>query len=86
MSAELIFRLNNLLGRRTVDELVFRISPSAVSEAQARAAVPSAKVAPAPAPTELLFAAGSITDQDLRARFIRACRKLYCQTRFRHDA
>ena len=72
MSAELIFRLNNLLGRRTVDELVFRISPSAVSEAQTRAAVPSAKVAPAPAPTELLFAAGSITDQDLRARFIRA--------------
>jgi len=74
MSAELIFRLNNLLGQRTVDELVFRIYPSAVSEAQARAEAPSPKVAPAPAPapTELLFAAGSIADQELRARFIRA--------------
>ena len=70
MSAELIFRLNNLLGQRTVDELVFRIYPSAVSEAQARAEAPSPKVAPAP--TELLFAAGSIADQELRARFIRA--------------
>jgi hypothetical protein len=72
MSAELIFRLNNLLGQRTVHELVFRISPSAVSEAQTSAAAPSPKAAPAPAPTELLFAAGSITDQELRARFIRA--------------
>jgi hypothetical protein len=38
MSAELIFRLNNLLGQRTVDELVFRISPSAVSGKQERIA------------------------------------------------
>jgi len=72
MSAELIFRLNNLLGQRTVDELVFRINPSAVSEAHASAAAPAPKVTPAPAPTELLFAAGSIADHDLRDRFIRA--------------
>lgn len=73
MSAELIFRLNNLLGKRIVDELVFRINPSAVSQAQkTEAEASSPKVAPPPAPTELLFAAGSIADQDLRARFIRA--------------
>ena len=72
MSAELIFRLNNLLGQRTVEEIVFRINPSAVSEAQTTAEAPSPKVAPAPAPTELLFAARSITDQELRDRFIRA--------------
>jgi hypothetical protein len=72
MSAELIFRLNNLLGKRTVDELLFTINPTAVSQAQTEAERPAAKVAPAPAPTELLFAAGSIADQELRARFIRA--------------
>jgi len=72
MSAELIFRLNNLLGLRIVDELVFRINPAAVSHAQAEAEQLSPKVAPQPAPTELLFAAGSIADQELRARFIRA--------------
>ena len=72
MSAELIFRVNNILGRRTVDELIFRINPAAVSQAQQVKAESSPKVAPAPAPTELLFAAGSIADQELRARFIRA--------------
>lgn len=72
MSAELIFRLNNLLGKRTVGELVFTINPSVVSQAQTEAEASSPKVAPRPAPTELLFAAGSIADQELRARFIRA--------------
>jgi len=72
MSAELIFRLNNLLGQRIVDELIFRINPTAVSHAQAEAEQSLPEVAPAPAPTELLFAAGSIADQELRARFIRA--------------
>ena len=75
MSAELIFRLNNLLGKRTVAELVFRINPSAVSQAQTEAEASSPKIAPPPAPTELLFAAGSIADQELRARFIRAAEK-----------
>ncbi|HSQ24743.1 MAG TPA: DUF721 domain-containing protein [Pyrinomonadaceae bacterium] len=72
MSAELIFRINNLLGQRTVDELIFRINPSTVSHAQQETEASSPKVAPTPAPTELVFAAGSIADQDLRARFIRA--------------
>jgi hypothetical protein len=72
MSAELIFRLNNLLGQRTVNEIIFRINPSAVTQAQTEAEDLSPKSPPAPAPTELLFAAGTITDQDLRARFIRA--------------
>ena len=72
MSAELIFRLNNLLGQRTVNEIIFRINSSAVSQAQAEAEDSPRKDPPAPAPTELLFAAGSIADQELRARFIRA--------------
>ena len=72
MSSELIFRLNNLLGHRTVHELIFRINPSAVSQAQTESDTRPPKVPPPPAPTELLFAAGSIADQELRARFIRA--------------
>lgn len=71
MSAELIFRLNNLLGQRTVDEIIFRINPAAVSQAQPEAEA-SSKLAPPPAPAELLLAAGWIADQELRARFIRA--------------
>src|SRR5437870_5721666 len=35
MSAELIFRINNLLGRRAIDEIIFRIAPSDVSKSQA---------------------------------------------------
>jgi hypothetical protein len=72
MSAELIFRVNNLLEQRTVKELVFRINPSAVSRAQTETETSLPKAAPPPAPTELLFAARSIADQELRARFIRA--------------
>jgi Dna[CI] antecedent DciA-like protein len=72
MSAELIYRMNNLLGQSTVAELVFRINPAAVSRAQVDVARPAPKAQPAPVPTELLFAAGSIADQDLRARFLRA--------------
>jgi hypothetical protein len=73
MSAELIFRMNNLLGQTTVDALVFRVDPAAVSEAQATSRPRRAKrVEGGAIPTELLFAAGSIADEELRARFMRA--------------
>ena len=72
MRGELIFRVNTLVGQRTVEEIVFRINPSAVSQAQDDVKSPSPRVQPPPVPTELLFAAGSIADQELRARFIRA--------------
>ena len=72
MGAELIYRINNLLGQSLVDAIAFRIDPAVTSAAaeDSRAAGESKKSAPAP--TELLFAAGSIADQDLRDRFIRA--------------
>ncbi len=73
MSPELIFRINNLLGQALVHSLVFRIDPAAVSQAQGsnqtRNLQPQTRAA---APSELLFAAGAIADEDLRARFIRA--------------
>ena len=71
MSAELIFRMNTLLKQRTVKEIIFRINPAAVSQSQPTTQ-PPANVEREPAPTELLFAAASINDPDLRARFIRA--------------
>jgi hypothetical protein len=73
MSAELIFRVNNVLGQRAVESIVFRIDAAALSPGEARIEQPTTpsqqKTA---APTDLLFAANSIADEDLRARFIRA--------------
>jgi len=77
MSAELIFRMNNLLGRGAVAELVFRIAPSDVPQAQSiNRSESSTKPADHPLPTELKFAATSIADEDLRARFLRAANNL----------
>ena len=77
MSAELIFRMNNLLGRGAVDELIFRIAPSDVSQAHSiNRSESSRKPTDHPLPTELMFAAGSIADEDLRARFLRAAHNL----------
>jgi hypothetical protein len=77
MSAELIFRMNNLLGSGLVDEIVFRIAPSDVSQAQSiDGSDPSEKPKDHPLPTELVFAATSIADEDLRARFLRAANNL----------
>jgi len=81
MSAELIFRMNNLLGRGAVDELVFRIAPSDVSQAQSIDRNESArKPADHPLPTELKFAATSIADEDLRARFLQAANNLIARS------
>jgi hypothetical protein len=71
MSRELIFRLNNLLGQAIVRQIEFRIDPVMVSRSHptepAKAAKPET-----PVPTELLFAASTIADENLRARFVRA--------------
>ena len=77
MNAELIFRMNNLLGRGMVDEIVFCIAPSDVSQAQSINRSESSKKPEChPLPTELMFAATSIADEDLRARFLRAANNL----------
>src|SRR5262245_33038937 len=70
MSAELIYRTNNLLGQTLVDTLVFRIEPSTIApEREPDKPAEESKVS---APEELVFAAGTIADQDLRERFVRA--------------
>ena len=70
MSQEIIFRMNNLLGQSLVDSIVFEVKPSLLPQPAPDANATEAL--PAPAPTELLFAARSIADEDLRQRFIRA--------------
>lgn len=70
MSSEIIFRMNNLLGKALVESIVFEVKPSLIS--QLSPPTRAAEAAPEPAPTELVFAARSITDEDLRRRFIRA--------------
>jgi Dna[CI] antecedent, DciA len=75
MRAELIFRMNKLLGGPTIKELVFRIVPSDLPGQPHAVDAPPAKK-PKALPTELLFAAGCIADEDLRARFLRAADNL----------
>jgi hypothetical protein len=74
MSAELLSRINKLLGREVVETIEFRIDPAAVEKV--RASVQSQQServeAPRPAPDELISAADEIADPDLRERFIRA--------------
>jgi len=73
MSTEFIFRINNLLGRGVVGDIEFRIDPAAVELVRSRIPAPqsSRKETHEPIP-ELLSAASSITDPDLRDSFIRA--------------
>lgn len=72
MRGELLYRVNKCLGQKLVDTLAFQINPREVSAAQPATVVEEPKAAPAHLPDELLFAANSITDQDLRERFVRA--------------
>jgi len=74
MSAELVSRINKLLGREVVETIEFRIDPAAVEKVRADMQPPQGErdEAPRPAPDELISAAGEIADPDLRERFIRA--------------
>ena len=73
MSPEFIYRINKLLGRSVVSDIEFRIDPVAIDRMLSRIPAPrsSRQETPAPIP-ELVSAAGSIMDPDLRDRFIRA--------------
>ena len=82
MSAELIFRINQMLGRSVVDSIEFRIDPATVAKAQAKAwpaKSPAQAERRTPIPAEVVSAAGSIADPDLRQRFVRAAEN--CITR-----
>jgi len=72
MSTELVFRINNLLQGNLIDTIEFRIDPAAINQGRATTQASVKEPGKQPAPTELLFAASSIADEDLRERFVRA--------------
>ncbi|HVS21228.1 MAG TPA: DUF721 domain-containing protein [Pyrinomonadaceae bacterium] len=82
MSAELLFRINRLLGREVVDFIEFRVDPATVDQTRAQT-LSHEQRSPAergqPIPAELISAAGSIADHDLRQHFLRAAEN--CITR-----
>ena len=86
MAGELLFRVNTLLGGNRIDEIVFRIAPRDLPKAEPRRdAEPPTAREPHELPTELLFAANSITDEDLRMRFLRAADNLIARREAHHD-
>src|SRR6266849_1157717 len=64
MSAELLFRINRLLGRDVVDFIEFRIDPANVDRARAAnfAAREATRLEARPIPAELVSAASKISD------------------------
>jgi hypothetical protein len=72
MSAELISRINRLLGREVVEDIEFRIDPATVEQVRSQNRPSPRDKVSEPIPDELISAACEIADQDLRERFIRA--------------
>ena len=72
MSAELIFRINNLLQGNLIEAIEFRVDAGALQPNHFTNRAAAKEREAQPAPTELLFAASSIADEELRARFVRA--------------
>ena len=71
LCAQMVYRINTLLGRSLVDRIELRVEPSAVKhhpiELKAVAQIEENDV-----PAELWTAASSISDNDLRQTFLRA--------------
>jgi hypothetical protein len=74
MSAELLFRVNRLLGRDLVDFIEFRIDPATIDSVRAtnQSTKNPSRVETQPIPAELVSAASTIVDSELRERFMRA--------------
>jgi len=74
MSGEFVSRTNRMLGQPVLDSIEFRVEPTIVNRVRARLS-PQRQLPLGygrAIPTELISAAGSISDSDLRQRFIRA--------------
>jgi hypothetical protein len=71
LCAQMVFRINNLLGHSLVDRIELRIQPSAVKHRsdEAKTAV---QVQENDVPIELWAAANAISDKNLRQSFLRA--------------
>ena len=77
MSAELIFRINNLLQRKLVEAIEFRVNPRLLGRDK-RQANANDRVN-TPLPESIVTSAAEIQDSELRERFMRAAEN--CITR-----
>jgi hypothetical protein len=87
MSAELVSRINRLLGREVVEVIEFRIDPTTVEQVRANSETrPQPRdESRGPIPEELISAAGEIADEELRERFIRAAENCIARREARLD-
>lgn len=72
MKGELLGQVNRLLRQNLVRSIEFRIDPAAIRAAMTPAPEPVRRVRLELMPAELVSAAASIRDEDLRERFVRA--------------
>lgn len=74
MSAEFVFRVNRLLGAEVVDLIEFRVDPATLSQLPGNVSRrnPVTQARSQPVPADLISAAESIGDEDLRQLFVRA--------------
>lgn len=74
LSAQLLFRLNSILGQALITFVDFRVDPKAVERARSpqHADRTSRDLDPATIPSELLTAVAEIKDHDLRRVFLGA--------------
>lgn len=74
LGAELVLRMNRLLAREAVEFIEFRVDPATVKRAHLPGPLEETRRPQAPIPAQLISAAESIADEELRARFLRAAR------------
>jgi hypothetical protein len=72
MGREFVSRTNRLLGQPLLDAIDFRVEPTIVNRARPVPQRVLTSTAGRAIPTELIAAAASISDNDLRERFMRA--------------
>ena len=71
LCAQMVFRVNHLLGRSLVDRIELRIEPAAIKHRPLEARV-ATHIDESSVPIELWKAASSISDKNLRQSFLRA--------------
>jgi hypothetical protein len=71
LCAQMIYRINNLLGRSLVDRIELRIDPSSIKQRPLEAKTVR-QVEQNDVPIELWAAASAISDHNLRQSFLRA--------------
>ena len=72
MSGEFVARINRLLGSEIINSIEFRIDPITIKPSRTDPEPSGKSRAPQAIPSEIIKAAGSINDSDLREHFVRA--------------